>query len=73
MRLAPCGQTSDPAFASPMSVEIEMSAERPDAETRRLPKGSRKDLDSSSRPLRHTRRKKEVSVVSVREREAATL
>ncbi len=51
MRLAPCGQTSDPAFASPMSVEIEMSAERPDAETRRLPKGSRKDLDSSRRPL----------------------
>ena len=55
MRLAPCGQTSDPAFASPMSVEIEMSAERPDAETRRLPKGSRKDLDSSRRPLQKRR------------------
>ena len=29
-RLAPCGQTSDPAFDSPMRQSIEMSAERPE-------------------------------------------
>ena len=50
MTSAPCGHTSEPALVSPMSVAMPMSAERPESETRRLPNGSRNDLESSSRP-----------------------
>ena len=49
IRCAPRGHTSEPALASPMRVSMLISAERSVVETRRLPKGSRKLLESSSR------------------------
>ena len=51
MLRAPRGHTSEPALASPMRVSMLISALRSVVETRRLPKGSRKLFESSSRPL----------------------
>ena len=55
--VAACGQMREPAFDSPIRQSILMSDVRPEKETRRLPNGSRKDLESSNNPIRASERR----------------